>query len=245
MRIAIWGVVALCGLGMPSAGAMAKSKDKAHKAKHAADDEAEPAEPEAASAAARAKRRFGASLLVTPVSDFVLQYGLNVFYEFGRSWQFGAMYLAGSKDIKSQLPASDGIDITKATISGMAAVGYARYFVGNSFNLLAGLGSRSATAAYRVEDTKTSDYLEGHLTIQSIVLTAAIGNHWTWANGFTLGCDWLAAMVPLSGGSQSTTSGRLAGQNVTNVDDQFKSVGDKLAKTTSLTLALTSVGWLF
>ena len=192
----------------------------------------------------RAKKRFGAELQYTPVSDFVLKYGARAFFNVSSSLQLGLSYLGGSEDLASQLPSEGDVTVKKADLSGNAIFGYLRFFPGNTFSATIGLGYRGASAEYAIQDTSGHE-IDGKLSISSIVIPIAVGNHWTWRNGFTLGCDWIAAFVPLSGSSKSTLSGSLTDADAKTLNDDFVSLGDKLAKQTTFTLLLTSVGFMF
>lgn len=205
----------------------------------------QPAAGLSGSAKARAQNSFGAGVLVTPLSDFVLQYGVGGYYNHGASWQFGAALLTGSEDISGEVSDIGTVTLKKADLSGSATFAYGRYFFGNSFNGSAGLGYRTAKADYRIEDTASDDYVEGTLDISSVVTTLAIGNHWSWNSGFTIGVDWLAAMVPLSGSASSSTKSNADGVQVEKLNQEFLDVGDELSQNTSLTLALTTIGYQF
>ena len=108
----------------------------------------------------------------------------------GESWSFGLEYGTATASILSK----------SFTFSNQGL--YARWFPGNSFNILMGYFNRGfasdawtttnaslATVTYKV-DTKITD------------LSLAIGNQWIFDWGGTLGADWLM----LGTGSASTTA---------------------------------------
>lgn len=241
-----------CLIAHPDTGFAAKKKAKKDGGKAAptevqdSDEVASGREPnDGASAATRASKKYGAEVLFTPVSDFMLQFGVGGHYTLSPKIQVGFDYLTGSKDIVGEFQKTGSVEVTKATLSGMAAFAYGRYFFGNSFNAMAGLGIRNATGTLRVEDTSTKEFFESKLSISSFVMPIAIGNHWSFDNGFSIGCDWVAAFVPLSGSAKTTSSTNISDPDIDKFYDDFQKTGDSLAKTTSLTLALTSIGWQF
>ena len=120
-------------------------------------------------------------------------YILNQPYRFelpGESWSFGLEYGSSKASILSK----------SFTVSNQGL--YARWFPGNSFNILMGYFNRGfasdawtttnaslATVTYKV-DTKITDF------------SLSIGNQWIFDFGLTLGADWLM----LGSGSATTTA---------------------------------------
>ena len=120
-------------------------------------------------------------------------YVLNQPYRFelpGESWSFGLEYGSSKASILSK----------SFTVSNQGL--YARWFPGNSFNILMGYFNRGfasdawtttnaslATVTYKV-DTKITDF------------SLAIGNQWIFDFGLTLGADWLM----MGSGSATTTA---------------------------------------
>ncbi len=189
--------------------------------------------------------RFGANILVTPLSDFTLQAGIEVVYNASSNWQFGLTSLSGREDISESAPKEKDVSVTIAKLSGNAAFTYFRWFNGNSFGFLGGLGYRKATIDYQVESNTTKDFIEGQADISSVIGVLGIGNRWSWENGFTIGCDWAVAMVPISGSAKTTTRGTLSNAQITDINDTFSELSKKLSNSTSLTLLLTSIGYVF
>jgi hypothetical protein len=121
---------------------------------------------------------------------------------------------------------------------------HARYFLGNSFNILTGLGYRAADLKLDFQD-QLLGRIEGDLKVQSIAIPFFIGNHWTWAGGFTFGFDWIGAWIPVSGKTQASIKGNLPQKDLQELTDISARLGDGLSKTTTFTLFLTSIGWAF
>ena len=148
-------------------------------------------------------------------------------------------------DISGDFADQGSVHVTRADLTGTAVWGYARYFLGQSFNVLAGFGLREAKANLRIEDTATDQFFESNLKVSSMVLPLALGNHWVYDGGFTIGCDWLAVLVPITGTASTQSSSNIDDPGIDKVFDDFQTLGERLAKSTSLTLGLTTVGWQF
>ena len=82
-------------------------------------------------------------ILYTPVSDFVLSFGGGGSYNAKPDLALGLHYLTGSKTTHYD-STGNGVTVKgDATIHGSAGYVYGRYFFGNSFNMMAGLGVRT------------------------------------------------------------------------------------------------------
>jgi hypothetical protein len=192
----------------------------------------------------RAKKRFGVEPLFTPLSDFFLQFGARAFYQAGSHFQFGALYLGGSKNLKDSLSPEPPIKITTLTFTSMAIWAYARFFIGNSFSVTSGVGYRNATGSLELVDDRGSEVFST-FSGTSIILPVAIGNHWSLGNGLVIGCDWITGMIPITSASSSTTSTNLGSEPLRKLSDSFDSLGEDISKINSLTLALVSIGYTF
>jgi hypothetical protein len=238
------------GAKKPKAAATAKKK-KAPPKPAADDDDGDDASDDAAakkdtSETARATKRYGAGLLYTPLSDYVLKYGASGFYQGGEGrWQAGLAVLSGSEAFSEKQEGEGLAVVGDAKITGLAVYGFGRFFFGNSFNAAAGFGLRKAEITYRIGEKTTSAFVDGKSTVQSLVVPVAIGNQWTWSNGVSLGVDWLVAFVPVTGTAKSETTGNLSDQDTQETTDEFQAISEKLSKRTSFTLALTSLAYEF
>ncbi len=194
---------------------------------------------------ARASQKANVDLLYSPASQFVLSYGAAASYNIQPNLAAGLTVLTGSRSI-SESTTDGGLTISSsAKLDGMAAYGYGRYFFGNSFNVTGGLGLRSATIKYEVDAPSIVTHVDGKIDIQSIVLPVFIGNRWTWDSGFTIGCDWIGIMIPISGSTKGSINGTLTNDSMKKLNQDLVDLGDSLAHTTSTTLFLTSIGWAF
>ncbi len=225
-----------------------RKKKKRKIKKPATDESTSTPEGEATAAAStledsrtnRTKQRQNYSLLYTPVSDFILQFGAQAQLVRSPSLQLGFMVLTGSETWGQDYD----FGVVKNNGNGTAFSLTARYFLGNSFNVLTGLGYRAATVKIDIEHMVLGQ-VAGDFKVQSATIPLFIGNQWTWPGGVTLGVDWIGAWIPISGETQVSFKGDLPQKDMEELTDLFMDAGDGLAKKTSLTLFLTSIGWAF
>jgi hypothetical protein len=188
----------------------------------------------------RTKQRQNYSLLYTPVSDFILQFGAQAQLVRSPSLQLGFLLLTGSEMWGQDYERG----VIKLTGNGTSFSLTARYFLGNSFNVLTGLGYRAATVKIDIEHISLGQ-VAGDFKVQSATIPLFIGNQWTWPGGFTLGVDWIGAWIPISGETQVSLKGDLPQKDLEELTALLMDAGDGLGKKTSLTLLLTSIGWAF
>jgi len=197
------------------------------------------------SKAIRKTQAANVELLYTPLSDYVLSYGVGGSYNLKPNLALGVHILAGSETLKFSGANQTATAYGSAKLQGTAGYVYGRYFFGNSFNMMTGLGVRSAKVKYHIEESSLKLAVDGKIDIQSIALPVFIGNRWTFKSGFTIGCDWIGVLVPLSGSAKSSLSGNLPNELISDLNKSFLSVGEGLAHKSSLTAFLTSLGWAF
>ena len=207
-------------------------------------DSAEPS-VDNSSNSVRKTQTANAELLYTPLSDYVLSYGVGGSYNMKPNLALGLQVLMGSETVNYSSTDQTSTVSGNAKLQGTVGYLYGRYFFGNSFNIMAGLGVRSATIKYLIEESSLKLALDGKIDIQSIALPVFIGNRWTFKPGFTIGCDWIGAFVPLSGSAKSSLSGNVPNELISDLNDKYLSLGEDLAHKTSLTFFLTSLGWAF
>ena len=188
----------------------------------------------------RTQQRQNYSLLVTPVSDFLLQFGAQGQLVRSPTLQLGFLLLTGSETWEQDYE----FIVVNNKGNGTAFSLHARYFWGNSFNVLSGLGYRAATVKGDIEHISLGSFT-GDLKFQSVIIPLFMGNQWTWPGGFTLGVDWIGAWIPISGQTQVSISGGLPENDLEELTHQLLEANDGLSKKTSLTLFLTSIGWAF
>ena len=111
-----------------------------------------------------------------------------------------------------------------------------RYFVGNSFNILAAIHNRE----YSAKVTETSGSNSGTLDAKATVATFGIGNHWLMDWGLYIGADWFMA------GSALSSSSTAAGDFTTSGKEDVEKMG-KLVNAISATggVLVFTVGFAF
>ena len=100
-----------------------------------------------------------------------------------------------------------------------------KHFFGNSFYLKAGAG-------YRKIEIKNARLLFVDIkevgSVENVVAEVAIGNQWQWET-FTLGCDWVGLMTPISTISKKYDKGSAKGQDAVDLDNSW----NRMANVTS------------
>lgn len=81
-------------------------------------------------------------------------------------------------------------DLVEASLRG-------RIFLGNSFSFLLGVGARRSSYELGLFDSTFLWYLLSKLKSEEIVGTVAIGNQWSFDNGFIFGIDWGFYTMPI------------------------------------------------
>jgi hypothetical protein len=90
------------------------------------------------------------------------------------------------------MTASGDADLLEtADISLMQVSAHTRFFVGQSFYVLGGLGYNTFSGSYGVTINKTKKEVLLPMKASSLSLNIGLGNMWRWDNGFTLGFDWI------------------------------------------------------
>lgn len=238
---------ALCLLWLPNAGiaAPAKGKKAAKTKKTAKVDDSE--DSGGSNASLRTAKPFGAALLYTPLSDFILSFGAGGTYTLDAKIQLGFDFLMGSESLVGKVEEQEDVTLSKADLSGMAFYAYGRYFFGESFNVKGGLGYRSADISYQIDDKINAGYLAGDVAVSSIIVPVAIGNHWIWDSGLSVGVDWLTYMIALTGSASASTETNLdiESDKIEELNDDMLAIGDDLAHASTFTLALVSIGYSF
>ena len=131
--------------------------------------------------------------------------------KFGVGLNGGFVYLSGGAGLEGWYSASKKLDLSFRAVGSSAKIAasgdayyletaqitmvqlgaHARYFFGNSFYALGGLGYNTYTGSYGVTVNSTKEEFLLPMKASALSLDLAIGNMWKWDSGFTLGFDWI------------------------------------------------------
>ena len=155
----------------------------------------------------------------------------------GSDWMLGID--AGSSSYSD----SSGGSKATATYTNQGLI--ARYFIGNSFNVLAGYHMRNYDASVTSTDssggTATLD-LKAHAN----VATFTIANHWLWDWGIWIGFDWLLFGNAVSSKSEATVTSSGSVGDINKAKKDAEEIGNLINTiSTSGGLLVMSVGFAF
>jgi len=154
----------------------------------------------------------------------------------GSDWMLGID--AGSSSYSD----SSGGSKATATYTNQGLI--ARYFIGNSFNLLAGYHMRNYDASVTSTDSSGSATLD--LKAHANVATFTIANHWLWDWGIWIGFDWLLLGNALSSKSEATVTSSGSVGDINKAKKDAEELGNLVnAISTSGGLLVMSVGFAF
>jgi len=134
----------------------------------------------------------------------------------GESWSFGLEYGSSTASILSK----------SFTVSNQGL--YARWFPGNSFNVLIGYFNRGFSSDAWSTTNASSQTVTYKLDTKIMDIGLAIGNQWIFDFGLTLGADWL--MV----GTGSATTTATATSGTADVTSKAKAESDTKVSTTGV-----------
>ncbi len=165
-----------------------------------------------------------AGLAIAPFA----QEGLGVGYYISPDLVVEGSYVAGSSSFA-------GFEVTTSMLEVRA-----KYFIGNSFYAIGGLGQRSIGINAELDASSAGgDKVNAKVSTASTGLSLGIGNHWQWS-GFTLGCQWIGYFMPLS--SSGDTDLDVSGADPKDTKDLQDSI-DALAETPSYQALRLYLGW--
>jgi hypothetical protein len=189
----------------------------------------------------RRSQRQNYSFLFTPLSDLFLSYGAQAHYIKSPKLQIGFLALSGTMTKSYATTSFAGSSKAQGSVLSINP----RYFFGNSFNVMTGLGYRSINIEWKFTDKSLSAEIDTKVKVSGVALPIFTGNHWTWSNGFTIGVDWIGAWIPLSPKSVTSVSGTAPDSLLEEFSDIVQDELGKISNKTTFTLALTSIGWAF
>ena len=154
----------------------------------------------------------------------------------GSDWMLGID--AGSSSYSD----SSGGSKATATYTNQGLI--ARYFIGNSFNLLAGYHMRNYDASVTSTDSSGTATLD--LKAHANVATFTIANHWLWDWGIWIGFDWLLFGNAVSSKSEATVTSSGTVGDINKAKKDAEEIGNLInAISTSGGLLVMSVGFAF
>ena len=154
----------------------------------------------------------------------------------GSDWMLGID--AGSSSYSD----SSGGSKATATYTNQGLI--ARYFIGNSFNLLAGYHMRNYDASVTSTDSSGTATLD--LKAHANVATFTIENHWLWDWGIWIGFDWLLFGNAVSSKSEATVTSSGTVGDINKAKKDAEEIGNLInAISTSGGLLVMSVGFAF
>lgn len=171
--------------------------------------------------------------------------GIDIYMNMNSRLQVGIGYSSGTLDLSS-LILSDTTSKNKTDISVQLIDLYAKYFVGNSFAVTGGLTHRTIKSHIFVSSLTGSSSIDMNVSGSGVTGKIGIGNYWSWDGGFTLGCEWVGYLSPLTSSfSSKTVSVGIPSDSMDNVADDGKSLGRTFSKSGSYQLLNLAIGYSF
>ncbi len=195
-----------------------------------------------ASAAERKKSTIGITGIYAGIADAALSAGAAAYVLLSEDVTVGVGLLQGSEDLTASIPASGMIVADKVTVASQFTYGYGRFFLGNSFNVMAGLGMMSGEIVMNVRDDVSNFRLDTTLSLSGMVVPLAIGNHWRFGP-VVFGIDYFQGFYFLSGESKASVSASdTTTDSLQEFSDDLAKLGDTLVDGTLLALGVISLG---
>jgi len=154
----------------------------------------------------------------------------------------GSDWMLGIDSGSSSYSDSSGGSKATATYTNQGLI--ARYFIGNSFNLLAGYHMRNYDASVTSKDSSGTATLD--LKAHANVATFTVANHWLWDWGIWIGFDWLLFGNAVSSKSEATVTSSGTVGDINKAKKDAEEIGNLInAVSTSGGLLVMSVGFAF
>ncbi len=195
------------------------------------------------SASNRTKFGHNTSVLAFLAADFLLNYGVSYEYSLSPDLRLTGTFASGSDTlggVSNESYRSSDIDV-----SGMAFWVSARKFIGNSFNVSGGLGWRRASASAELINRTTLAKTSFEWMISSLTIPVAIGNHWQWSNGMSVGVDWIGAQIGFAGTAKVEIDSAEVTTGLEDIENDLEKSGSDIANGVGLTLATLALGLSF
>ncbi len=120
--------------------------------------------------------------------------GAYVYYIANAKWTLGLDYNKADIPIKF-------FKINLGEVAETHLTMQARRFIGNSFNVIMGAGTRNLEVRLpsNLLDLALKDYNEIATQVETRFVRLGVGNQWQWNRGYTLAVDWLTLNIPVNG----------------------------------------------
>lgn len=199
----------------------------------------------ASSSAARGGKMVGLEVRVGNNLGGVRTQGVAVSYFLSSDLKLGLQYASGVYDLKDDVADVGTVSLTKADLGGTLTLAFAQFFLGNSFFVQAGLGTRQFTVDASLSDSVTSASLDMSTESNSTVASVSIGNTWSWDSGFSLGAEWIGATIPISSDSSYSVSSTVTGDSFDELVNDTKDLSEALGETVGPMLLVLNIGFAF
>lgn len=176
--------------------------------------------------------------------------GVELYAAAGTDGQIVLAYQGGKRAMASEMTdelEQEGIRFERFEMDGqLATIGYRKFF-GGSFYGTGALGYRGLHAKYELASkANAADHLTGDVSVRSVVLNLAVGNIWTWANGFYVGGEWIGVAVPVASQFKAKTgTGIESDVELTKAQDDAVEGARRISRLPSISVATLVMGFAF
>ncbi len=161
----------------------------------------------------RAVNNFSANFNFSPINiPFPMAWGINGYYIANQDWMIGIDYLNSNKSISV-------FSFEIGELKESAYTFQAKRFIGNSFNILMGLGQRSTEVLFasNLFDLATHNYTETAAEFDAKYIRLGLGSQWQFRKQYTFSVDWISLDIPFKS-DVATSASRFAKTNEARED---------------------------
>lgn len=179
---------------------------------------------------------------------FGLGLGMN-YVMSNRVWLEAGLNFGSQNFTEEELLGHDApyVDSDMSMTSQLAQVG-GRFFMGETFNIRAGVTYRKIVFDLKLEAIDGSSSVDEKISSVSLAGHFTIGNTWSMDNGkYFIGCDWFGVAVPFvsnKGTSETTTTG-IPDSTLNEIADDAEDAAEKIGKITTYSFLNLHVGMFF
>lgn len=197
-----------------------------------------------ASAGVRQEKPYGVGV---GLGGFVIPIGgggIMFHYNLDARMQVSAAFMSGHEDATDLLDNTETLYLDQFDVNTQMNQLDFRFFPSNNFYF--GLGIAMRKIEFELEAHNGAARIDESLKASSFVARVAVGNIWSFDNGFYIGGEWIAAAIPISSSvSTDITADGTASSDINDLEIDALDLVDKLAKATTFGLAVLQVGWQF